>query len=191
MSQASLPSLVQLPRPPTSLAGVVPWAGNVVRVLGLSLRDIIYAVNQSAPQTGTWSPGISADGTAGTATYDHRYGRYTLQGQEVSVWGDVEITNWTGSPAGNFRVHGLPFIHENGNPETVCVVSAHSGINLSTGYTQVVGVIQTNSQNVRFYEVGDNVTAQLVQASQVATAARVKLFARYRKRHDAVAVDQG
>jgi hypothetical protein len=99
----------------------------------------------------------------------------------LTLWGDVSISAWTGSPSGNLRVHGLPFVNENERPETAVLVIVHSGINLSAGYTQVVGNIQTNSQNIRFYEIGDNVTAQLIQASQVTPTLRLQVFAQYRR----------
>lgn len=184
MANKRLPSPI-LPRPPFNLPAVVDWSKQTVAALYQYLQQITQQLNEAAPIIGTWQPGISADSAAGTATYSARDGRWTLIDDDVTIWGDVRATTWSGSPNGNLRVHGLPFISATSLPHSALVAIFHEGVNWSAGYTQIVGNIQGNSQNVRFYEVGDNVSSQLVQASAVTPPVRIQIFGTYRRQFDA------
>ena len=186
MANERLPA-PSLPKPPNTAPPLVPWARDITRVLATSLQRIVTNLNEAVPLSGTWSPGVSADTAAGTATYTHRRGRWTLNGQEVSIWGDVLISAWTGSPSGNLRIHGLPFVHTSDTPETVGVALPRSGLALTPNYTQIVAVLQTNSQNLRFHEWGSGQSSLLIQASAVSLPFRIEFHVRYRKRFDAVA----
>lgn len=175
------PLVLARPRRLLNLAAVSDYLNDLYRTLVLGLDRYAHAINTGVGQLGTWSPGISADGTAGTATYTHRRGNYTLRGPDVYIWGDVQISAWSGAPSGNLRMHGLPFTSVNATPESPIMAFMLGGVNLTAGYTSTMGVIQTNSANVRFRELGDNVAAQLIQASAVTAASlRIEVAGSYR-----------
>lgn len=189
MANEQIP-VTPLPKAPsgnTDLAGLSRWARDVQRVGSFTLQRIISRLNSGAELSGSWEPGISADTVAGTASYTTRAGRWTLSGQEVTLWGEVELTNWTGSPSGNLRIHNVPFIHIDEEPGAVVNVLIHDGITLTADYHTVTGYIGTNSQLIKFYEWGSTQTAQLIQASAASTTTHLEVFARYRKRFDDVA----
>jgi len=58
-------------------------------------------------ESGTWTPAVRGGTTAGTATYNYRYGYYTKIGDRVFLDCLIYATNFTG--AGNFEVYNLPF----------------------------------------------------------------------------------
>lgn len=182
---------IPLPQAPSSdqdLRGLSRWARVMQRSADLGFARIVRALNAGFELSGSWSPGISGDDVSGSATYAHRRGRWTLIGQEVSAWGDVEVSLFSILPEGNLRIHGLPFAHSTETPESVGVVVPRSGIFLSTDYTQLTAVVHTNSQTVRFLEWGSGQEAQLVQGSSLDPdfPVRLEVFLRYRKQADVV-----
>jgi hypothetical protein len=181
---------ITMPRAPSAsndVAALARWARDLQSALAFGLQRIVTALNSGAELSGEWVPGVSGDGSSGTASYAHRRGRWSLLGQEVTMWGDVQVNSFSSFPAGNLRIHNLPFLHDTATPETVGVLVPRSGLTLTSGYTQVAAVLQTNSQIIRFLEFGSGQTAQLVQATALSLPLRLEVFLHYRKRSDAVA----
>jgi hypothetical protein len=116
----------------------------------------------------------------------HRRGRYTLHGQDVELWGDVQVTSWDTAPTGNLRVHGLPFESHADTPEAVGVLLPRAGLTLSADMTQVVAVLHVNSENLRFYEWGSGESGTIIDAAAVSPPVRLEFWLRYRKKEDEV-----
>lgn len=101
---------------------------------------------------GTWTPAFGLEtGTGG----------YTRVGNMVTVWGYID---WASMPS-TAAITGLPFTSENvTNQFAVCPVN-HSSIDLSAGYTQLLGRIAPNGTTMLLQEQGDNVNNQTINAS--------------------------
>jgi hypothetical protein len=61
-------------------------------------------------EEGTFTPVMETTGTIGTPTYSWRDGRYTKIGNKVFVEFGFNISSWAGSPTGNLKITGLPFV---------------------------------------------------------------------------------
>lgn len=67
------------------------------------------SVNGNPPGLfGTWTPAITAAGTAGTPAYSVQVGSYEQIGRQVTARFFITLSGWTGSPAGAVSITGLP-----------------------------------------------------------------------------------
>lgn len=57
---------------------------------------------------GSWTPAITASGTAGTPAYTTQVGSVVQTNNSVQVWFSIVLSGWTGSPSGNVTITGLP-----------------------------------------------------------------------------------
>ena len=102
-------------------------------------------------ETGTFTPTVEGDGTAGTASYNSQIGRYVKVGNSVHFQIKVEWTSHTGS--GGIRVVGLPFTQTfNGTSGTGTPVAiyAFGGGNLTYTGDQLYTFAVANTNKVGF-----------------------------------------
>lgn len=184
MANDLVPTTIALPRAPRNIGGVLQWARDIMGQLTVFLSRVVRSLNGAATQTGTWTPGISGDTGVGTKSYGARTGRYLLRGQEVTIWGAVTVNSWSVAPTGNLRVHGLPFRSENSSEDNVVEGLLEAGVTLSASYTQVYGIIENNSQTIRFREWGSGQTTQYIQCSAATPAVTIWVHGHYMKKHD-------
>lgn len=105
-------------------------------------------------QIGTWTVGVTGSGTAGTPSYANNEGNYVLIGNLCFVMFYLDVTTWTGTPAGDLRLTGLPFTVANVNPAGTGAISLLASINttgleltLSTVAGQTYFVVKENFDN--------------------------------------------
>lgn len=161
--------------------GVSEYVRDLHRTLTLGLGHYADALNTGVAQYGTWTPAITASSTAGTPTYTRQAGMYTLRGADVAVWATLQLADWTGSPAGDVTITGLPFT-STATPEVYVAMPAYavSGVNLSANYTSLWLELDYGTSTLNLRETGDNVTQANVQASAVATTAFLVFSGAYR-----------
>jgi hypothetical protein len=127
----------------------------------------VYQMVQYA--TGTFTPVLSGDGTAGTFTYDaaNTGCDYTRIGNRLLFAGRVRITAIAVAPTGNTRITGPPFTGVAGAGSIAGGVQfdAVTGINLTAGYTWVGGEVISTTSEIRLFENGDNVAALRIQGA--------------------------
>ena len=100
-------------------------------------------------EEGTWTP-TAENGFTGL-TFDSGTCQYTKVGNVVHVWG--EIYSFTGTSSALWQVSGLPFVV---NKETAFNVMFQN-VNLDSGYTTMSGYAVENTDDIRLYELGDNI----------------------------------
>lgn len=126
-----------------------------------------------AYQSGTWTPTLLGDGTAGTPTYTLQVGSYEKIGRLVVARFSVAISA-VGGMTGNLRIGGLPFQSVNtANDLGALTVANYTGLTLSAGYTQVSATVVQNAQVGAVYESGSASTATLLPITGVAATTSV------------------
>ncbi len=109
---------------------------------------------------GTWTPGISADGTAPTPTFSYQLGWYERIGNLVHVSFLVETTAISGG-SGNLLITNLPFTHKTaagGAATGVCSMK----LDWSASKTFVIANINANTNYISFLEHQDNTAPSLL-----------------------------
>ena len=66
-------------------------------------------------EEGTWTPSVQGTGTAGTATYSSRNGKYVKIGTVVHLWFNVDNYSLAGA-VGTLIITGMPFTPDGANP---------------------------------------------------------------------------
>ena len=122
-------------------------------VIGTAAKGVNFTANTPAAgltsqllnwyEEGTWTPSVtSSSGTNGTLAYTSS-GTYTRIGRQVTLRGEVSITNW-GSRTGAVRIGGVPFTAKSELAVGACIL----------GNVTITGV-QVNT------EIGNASTSQI------------------------------
>ena len=115
-----------------------------------------------------YTPVLSGTGTAGTFTYANQTGRYSRNGNIVTVAGRVTITAITVAPTGNIQI-SLPLTSVNAANVRFTGVLDCSGVSLSGSNTYFYGRIDPSTSQMTLFQGGVTATA-LVAANITATA---------------------
>jgi hypothetical protein len=105
----------------------------------LTVAQLIAAGLCPAPVSGTWTPTLYGDTTAGSPTYTARDGYFYKIGKLVAVYFMVQLSA-KGGMAGNVSVGGLPFAGTAYGCGSV-LIPASSGFTLPTGGAGLFGSV--------------------------------------------------
>lgn len=144
------------------LSGVSGLGTGVATALAIATRG----AGGFAPYTeGVWTPTVTASTTAGTPAYGIQVGSYEQIGRQVTARFTIQLSGWTGSPAGNVIIGGLPVASSSATNDFGTLNLSHYNqlTGLAAGSTGVGGVISpgaTNAALLQYSTTGEtNVTA--------------------------------
>lgn len=112
-------------------------------------RDGVELVSSS------WTPELEGSTTAGVFVYGQQAARYIQIENWIWFYGRITISSITTPAAGNLRIIGFPFTPPNSvnNPP----VFFQTNLNLTAGYSHVVGNFPANNSRIDVTEAGDDV----------------------------------
>jgi len=151
------------------IAPAVPFAS--AHALAAHLWALVASVQASlVPTVSTWTPVLEGASTAGSHTYSQQVGYYWRLGRVVLATWRLTLTAKDAAMAGNVLVTGLPVAAVNvGTVQWAASLTFVRAVNLSTGYTQVTGLVPPNTTQVQLFENGDNVNEQNIDAAAIAS----------------------
>lgn len=128
--------------------------------------------------TGTWTPVLAGDGTAGTFTYAIQSATYTRLGNRVLFAGQIRISAVAVAPTGNMQITGLPFTAANTGFEVAggADFSVWAGITFPAGFTQLGGQVFDAESQIRLARSGSASLAARVQGGEVGLVGGVIVF---------------
>jgi hypothetical protein len=114
----------------------------------------------------TWTPALAGSGGSGTPAYTSQIGDYWFDGTKVTVTFNITYTGALSGFSGSMTVGGLPFAATSATGHGgVCNVNYYSAITLTSGYTQLSGVVPPTSTSLQFIQGGSNQSATNVPTS--------------------------
>ncbi len=141
-----------------TLAGSIS-GGGAVATAGYTLT--VPATGTAAlVSRNTWTPGISADGSAPTPVFASQLGWYERIGNLVFVSFLVETTNISGG-AGNLLITNLPFTHRSAAGSSATGVCSMR-LDWSASKTMIIASIAANTNYIFFLEQQDNTAPALL-----------------------------
>lgn len=132
--------------------------------------------------TGTWTPTLLGDSTAGTPTYAGvgQVGSYEKIGRLVICRFVVQISA-IGGMVGNLEVGGLPFTSTStSNDRGSFAAALFTGLTLTASYTQIAGDVLPSSTVARVLQSGSGVSASAFPISGVASSTTLEGVIIYR-----------
>jgi len=121
-------------------------------------------------ETGTWTPVVAGQTTAGTQTYSNQVGTYVRVGDMVTATFEFSMTAKDAATAGNVRITGLPFAANSTSTISVAAaVASYDGVDIDVagGRYQVGAFIQAATSFLRVFESGDNVATASIVATDI------------------------
>ena len=126
----------------------------------------IEANDSSETETWTaWTPTLEGSTVGGTFVYTERNGWYFRIEDTVFVTCVINISSVSVGATGNLRITGLPYAN---SANIAATLTAQTNIDLTAGYTAIVGQINGGASNIRVIQYGDNVRTDVNAASVVA-----------------------
>lgn len=124
--------------------------------------------------TGTWTPTLAGDGTAGSPTYSVQLGQVVNTLHSWTAYFTVGITA-VGGMTGNLTIPNVPFQQPNPPNANLCavVVSFMQGITLTTNYTVLTGNAVRGTSTVLFTQHGSGQTSVSLPISGVAATSQI------------------
>ena len=151
----------------SSLSPTVSDAGIITLTSG-ALQFPASAIASSNENTlddyerGLWQPSVTFGGNSVDVAYAAtRYGYYTKIGNQVSIWGRLELTN-KGSSTGQLKITGLPFDPANSAP-----ISAGGYLSQLTFSGPITILIAAGGTSLDFYETASNAGATTMTQADV------------------------
>ena len=138
----------------------------------------VYEVPVALP----WTPGLAGSTTAGTPTYINQQGWYQQNGSTITAQFVLQLSNFTGSPAGNTTITGFPNI---GSPVWTlpggCTVSNQNIPTFDAGFSVLTGNIQTNDLVATIFEAGSTSVprSQILPIANVGTSPTIEGLCTY------------
>lgn len=120
--------------------------------------------SQSDYVASTWTPAITASGTAGTPAYSLQVGSYEKIGRQVTVRFAIILSGWTGSPAGNITITGLPLANGGGGGDGGRCFFSFWNVSSSTAGWAVTGEIAAGTSILTVYTANGNTTINMTAA---------------------------
>lgn len=153
-------------------AGPNSFVGTTTRYIDGGTSNLLF-------DSGTWTPGMTTNGTAGTPAYSTHVGSYEINGKLVVAHFNISTSGWTGSPTGSLLMTGLPFT--SGSSEIgACYFEQWGGPILGSGYTFLGAQVPVNSTQPLLVESGSAIASNSV-AIGAATAMTLFGFCEYHR----------
>lgn len=141
-----------------TLAGSISGGGTVATA-GFTLT--VPATGTAAlAARGTWTPGISADGTAPTPVFISQLGFYERIGNLVYISFLVETSGISGG-TGNVLLTDLPFAHD-ATAGSASTGAVSMKLDWSASKTNVIAYISAGQNYIQFLELQDNTGPSLL-----------------------------
>ena len=140
----------------------------VSRDLNLKKRPAGQANGESTiSYRGVWLPTIT--GTSGTSahTYTQQLGWYIRVGQQVTVFFRVAISAKDAGMGGNAQIGQLPFVSISDSLYASAANMAEYFVDLSVGYTQIMGELSSGVAHIALVQGGDSVSALFLPSAGV------------------------
>lgn len=148
-------------------------AGGNITVGQLATTDL------SDISSGTWTPVLAGQTTAGTQTYTDQHGIYMKIGKIVYVSCSISLSAFDPTTAGNVNVTGLPFTSVSSGPLQFIANAYFTNVTLSAGYSQFVGTVGLAKSQFSLVEIGSGVAQHRLQPSQFSNTSSVLLTGMY------------
>lgn len=140
--------------------------------------DASTYVNDASSNTGIDYPtptavtlAIAGSSTAGTQTYSQQTAQWVRSGRSVTVSFALTLSALDVATAGNIRITGLPVAC--GSVQAGVALSGGGNINLTAGYTQIIGRVTSGQTYIDLFECGDNVAQSAITASQLTSTTTI------------------
>lgn len=138
-----------------------------------------YGIAGRIGAVGSWTPGVTASGTAGTPAYTTQVGSYVKIGSFVYVQFNLVLSGWTGSPAGNVSITGLPFTSTGtASDDGGCVLTNYTVTGLTASNWSITGLISPSSTSAALF-AADVTGNTAVTAAQTGTTPTLIGFCNY------------
>ncbi len=179
----------QLPNPTASTLGGIEslatvtskWI-NTISTSGVPSATQPASTDMSDISTGTWTPVIAGQTTAGTQTYSTQAGNYTVIGDIVFISCTIVLTAFDGATAGNINVTGLPFTVTNTSPTFVYAQGSFcANVSFSANYTQFISSCNANTTRINLYEFGSGQIQHRFQPANMTNTSNIVITGWYRK----------
>lgn len=159
--------------PPALVTPALPLWGQEGALVRDLLGRVLSLESVGTPTTGSWTPTLKGDATAGTQGYSVQVGRYWhWQGLLFATFSLVLSS--TSGMAGNVHIAGLPVASLNvTNVVHAAMFTTYDVLNFSAGYTQLTGQLESNDTRIFLVETGDNLAGQKIQAAAIAATSAV------------------
>lgn len=116
--------------------------------------------------SGTWTPTLAGQTTAGAQTYSVQEGFWRLVGDLCFVNWRLTMTAKDGATAGNLLLKGLPFASMSaGHANQAITLAEWSNLTLGAGFTDVTLRINLGSTDVLFIRNGSGVAADVISSA--------------------------
>ena len=144
---------------------------NPVKTTGLSAHQAKTVTDADGAhglkiESGTFTPTIIGSSTAGSNTYSTQAGFYVKTGNMVHCDIFVALSAKDAAMAGNVSVGGLPFTSKTStNRYSSAATGTYKNIDLTAGYSQIGGAIQSAAVAITLYQAGDNVAHSNIAAA--------------------------
>jgi hypothetical protein len=151
---------------PVSYCASDDTANTITLVDGFTSRDANFNLKPagqfsklSINTQGTFTPTITGSGGGGAGnTYSSQAGQWIRNGNAVTAWFRVALTAKDGALAGNAQISGLPFNIANLLFYGPAATLSEFLVDLTAGYTQLLGEGTTNTTTISLVQGGDNVS---------------------------------
>lgn len=144
-------------------------AGVTFGTMGTGNTNLLSAGTSTVDgvKSGTWTPVMEGDATAGTQTYNNQYGWYRKDGDLVTAGFYIRLASKDAATAGSLRVGGLPFMSANTTDQYGGAIITQYKIDLDAGYSQLGLQVAPNTTKAALIENGDNVAASTIAAANL------------------------
>lgn len=142
---------------------------------GDDLRAAFVKVNDNFDElygSGTWTPVLAGESTAGDFTYATQAGYYVASGEFVECFFNLITSAETVAAVGSMQITGLPFTGVNGHSGGA--IHRWQGINFATSYTHVGPRVPGAATTIDLYVNGDNVNDVRLDAADVGTVVHLR-----------------
>ena len=145
----------------------------IERLFNIQLKDSMenHFINKDyfKEDSGTFVPSLYDE----RITYSQRTGTYFKTGKLVCVTIDIEVDSVPSDVTGQTIITGLPFSAQQGGHQFPFVFSGKSYLVTHPSYSEIVGKVLPNRNDIRFYEtgpeqrIGNNTLNRLVTGSRI------------------------
>ena len=134
---------------------------------GIYLGGAVAANKLDDYEEGTWTPTLLGASSNPTVGYVLQTGHYTKIGNTVNLYCRLQTNSRSGG-SGTALIGNLPVAHNSARAGGS--VGYVSSVNLSSGYAQFGLSGDVNSSTIRYVQSGDNVGANVINVTEVASA---------------------